>query len=82
MQPDKNGDCIICGGELCRREDDDPITLKKRIKIYNENLEKILSMIQSKNINCFIFDYTDDDITSAANILIDWINNEKNITTS
>ncbi len=45
------GKCDVCGGKLIQRDDDKPEAIKKRLKIYHENTERILKHYDSVKIN-------------------------------
>ncbi|MCL1828674.1 MAG: adenylate kinase [Oscillospiraceae bacterium] len=40
--PKKEGVCDYCGGEVAARSDDDPETVKTRLKVYHEETEPLL----------------------------------------
>jgi len=50
MPPAKEGVCDICGGELYRREDDTPPTIRNRLKIYKKETEELLDFYKSKGV--------------------------------
>lgn len=41
MPPKKDGICDQCGGELIQRKDDEEVTIRNRIKVYNETAEPL-----------------------------------------
>lgn len=46
----KEGICSECQGELYIREDDKPVTIKKRIEVYQNEIQKILEYYTSKGL--------------------------------
>lgn len=44
------GQCDVCGGQLIRRQDDDPEVVKKRIDVYNEETRPLIGYYRRKGI--------------------------------
>jgi adenylate kinase len=44
--PAENGDCLNCGSKVIQRDDDQPETVKERIRIYNEQIFPVLSVLE------------------------------------
>lgn len=52
MKPKISGVCDLCGGEVYRRKDDNPDTLKTRLSQYSEQTEPVISYMR-KHIEHF-----------------------------
>lgn len=50
MKPKVEGICDKCGAKLIRRADDEPETLKERLKIYHDTTEKLIEYYKNENI--------------------------------
>ncbi|PIU42382.1 MAG: adenylate kinase [Candidatus Omnitrophica bacterium CG07_land_8_20_14_0_80_42_15] len=50
IPPKKDGICDKCGGELFQREDDKESTVRNRLKVYEDQTEKLLSYYEKKGI--------------------------------
>jgi adenylate kinase len=50
MKPAKEGICDRCGGELYQREDDKVATIKKRLKVYQEETKDLIEFYRKKGI--------------------------------
>lgn len=52
FQAEKHGldNCDKCGGNLIRRQEDDPEVIKKRIQVYNEETKPLIDYYRSKSI--------------------------------
>lgn len=48
--PEKDGVCDKCGGELIRRADDEPETVKKRLVVYHTETEPLVSFYEERGI--------------------------------
>jgi len=48
--PKKEGICDVCGSPLRIRSDDDEQIIKKRLKIYHEETEPLISFFENKNL--------------------------------
>lgn len=46
--PKKEGVCDACGGELTIRKDDEPETVKNRLKVYHQETEPLLDFYKSR----------------------------------
>jgi len=46
--PKKENICDECGGELTRRKDDDPETVKTRLKVYHEETEPLVGFYKAR----------------------------------
>lgn len=61
--------CDVCGGELTRRKDDEPETVKARLKVYHEETEPLVDFYKSRG-KLFVVDgsqspeYTHDQVLS------------------
>ena len=47
--PLKAGVCDLCGGELYQRTDDNEVTIKERMKVYQESTEPIIEFYTKQN---------------------------------
>lgn len=50
MPPKKEGICDECGAQLVFRDDDQPETVKKRLSVYHEQTEPLISYYKNKGI--------------------------------
>ena len=50
IKPNREGFCDKCSGTLYQREDDKPETVKKRLKVYEEQTEPLIKYYQDKDI--------------------------------
>ena len=48
--PEKDGICDKCGGELIRRDDDVPETIRKRLNVYHEQTEPLREFYSKKKL--------------------------------
>lgn len=48
MRPKKDGVCDICAGELYQREDDKEVTVKNRLKVYQQQTAGLIDYYKSK----------------------------------
>lgn len=48
--PEKEGVCDRCGGKLITRKDDDPDTVRDRLKVYHQQTEPLKAYYQKKGI--------------------------------
>ena len=48
IKPNREGFCDKCSGTLYQREDDKPETVKKRLKVYEEQTEPLINYYQDK----------------------------------
>jgi|UniRef100_A0A7C3YT96 adenylate kinase len=48
--PKVSGKCDICGGELYQREDDMEETIKKRIRVYQEETKELIPFYEKKGL--------------------------------
>jgi adenylate kinase len=48
--PTKSGICDKCGGELYTRDDDRPEAIKKRLEVYREQTEPLISFYRGKGL--------------------------------
>lgn len=51
IPPKKEGICDKCGGELFHRTDDQPATIRERLKVYEEQTKPLLDFYADKLIN-------------------------------
>lgn len=51
-QPKTEGVCDVCGGELKKRADDTPETVKERLKTYHEKTEPLIHFYKEEGILC------------------------------
>lgn len=49
-QPKRKGLCDICSSPLMTREDDEPLAIKRRISLYNEQTLPIINYYKKKNL--------------------------------
>lgn len=45
-----DGICDVCGSELIKRADDEPETIRKRLKVYHESTEPLLEFYKEKGL--------------------------------
>jgi len=50
IRPRKEGICDKCGGELFQREDDKEETVRNRLKVYEQQTEKLLAYYQKRGL--------------------------------
>ena len=50
LKPKVEGICDICGSELVRRHDDEPDTIKERLKIYHNTTEKLIEYYEKEKL--------------------------------
>jgi len=50
QKPRAEGRCDVCGGELCRRPDDRPEVIKERLRVYEEQTQKMRTHYQAKGV--------------------------------
>lgn len=50
MPPKKDGICDLCGGQLYQRKDDEPETVRNRLKVYNEQTVDLIDYYKKRNI--------------------------------
>ncbi len=50
LQPEEEGICDKCGGELYQREDDKPEVIKKRLKEYERKTQPLINYYKEKGI--------------------------------
>ena len=48
--PEKDGICDKCGGELIRRADDEPETVKKRLVVYHNETEPLVHFYKERGL--------------------------------
>lgn len=48
--PEKEGICDKCGGELIRRSDDEPETVRKRLVVYHTETEPLVKFYEERNL--------------------------------
>lgn len=48
--PKKEGVCDECGGELYQREDDKPLSIKKRLEVYLEQTQPLIDFYSEKGV--------------------------------
>ncbi|MEK6845765.1 MAG: nucleoside monophosphate kinase [Nanoarchaeota archaeon] len=48
--PKKAGLCDKCGGKLIQREDDKPVTIKERLRVYNQQTAPLLGYYEKKGL--------------------------------
>jgi adenylate kinase len=60
--------CNKCGGKLVRRKDDEPESIRNRLKVYREQTEPVIDWAKSKKMNLVEIDATGDldEITDRA----------------
>lgn len=46
----KEGICDSCGGELIQRKDDEPASIKERLRVYNEQTAPLIAYYQKKGL--------------------------------
>jgi len=50
QKPRAEGRCDVCGGELYRRPDDRPEVIKERLRVYEEQTQKMRTHYQAKGV--------------------------------
>jgi len=50
LKPKKEGICNICGGELIQRGDDNPESIKKRFREFEEKTKPVLEHYKEKGV--------------------------------
>ncbi len=50
MPPRKEGVCDVCGGELYRRKDDEPSTVRERLKVYREETKDLIAYYEERGL--------------------------------
>ncbi|MBI2579983.1 MAG: nucleoside monophosphate kinase [Candidatus Aenigmarchaeota archaeon] len=50
MPPKVQGKCDKCGSELRHRDDDNPETIRKRLKVFHEETEKVMKYYERKRL--------------------------------
>ena len=50
LPPKKSGVCDKCGGELIQRKDDEPESIKERLKVYQAQTEPLIQWYRSKGL--------------------------------
>lgn len=50
LPPEKEGVCDKCGGELYRRSDDEPETIRRRLKVYAEQTAPLIDYYRQKDL--------------------------------
>lgn len=50
MKPTDAGKCDVCGGELAQRRDDRPEVIRERMRVYQEETEKIRDHYRTKSV--------------------------------
>lgn len=50
MKPKREGFCDRCGGELYQRDDDKVATIKRRLKIYEDQTHGLKEFYKKKNL--------------------------------
>lgn len=63
--PRREGACDGCGGELVRREDDEPETVRRRLKVYHESTEPLKGWYQRKSRLRTVVSHEDVAVTTA-----------------
>jgi adenylate kinase len=60
--------CEKCGGTLVRRKDDEPESIRNRLKVYREQTEPVMEWVKDKKMNLVKIDATGDldEITDRA----------------
>jgi adenylate kinase len=60
--------CNKCGGTLVRRKDDEPESIRNRLKVYREQTEPVIDWVKDKKMNLVEIDATGDldEITDRA----------------
>jgi len=48
--PKIEGTCDICGGELIQREDDKPEVIRRRLQVYHEQTDPVISYYEKNNL--------------------------------
>lgn len=63
-QPKVKGVCDLCGGELKKRADDNPETIKERLKTYHEKTEPLIDFYKKEGLLCTAYGKEDIDHTT------------------
>ncbi len=50
IPPKKEGICDVCGSELVLRDDDQPETVKNRLKVYHEQTQPLIDYYEKKGV--------------------------------
>lgn len=50
LPPKKDGICDLCGGPLYQRKDDEPETVKNRLKVYEEQTVDLIEYYKKRNL--------------------------------
>lgn len=50
IPPKKEGICDVCGSELVLRDDDQPETVKNRLKVYHEQTQPLIEYYTGKGV--------------------------------
>ncbi len=50
IQPEEEGVCDHCGGELVQREDSKPEAVRKRLDVYHEETEPIVDFYEDRDV--------------------------------
>ena len=66
-KPKVDGVCDICGGALVQRKDDQPETVKARLRVYHEQTEPLVGYYKDQNKLCVIHG-TNDKVATAKDI--------------
>lgn len=69
MPPKVEGICDRCGSKLVKRADDNPDTIRQRIKVYYENTEPLIQFYKNEGVleavNINIYSPTTKEDTTA-----------------
>ena len=71
--PKKENVCDECGGELTRRKDDDPETVRTRLKVYHEETEPLVDFYRERG-KLFVVDGSRSPEETNAQVLEVWRN--------
>ena len=69
IQPNSDGTCVDCGGDVVRRKDDDPEVMRRRITVYEEITAPILEALRSHSKLYVKFSPLGDDVDYHSEIL-------------
>jgi adenylate kinase len=60
--------CPKCGGTLTRRKDDEPESIRNRLRVYRDQTQPVIDWVKEKKLNLVEIDATGDldDITARA----------------
>ena len=50
IKPKKEGICDVCGGKLIQRGDDNPESIKKRFRLFEEKTKPVLEYYKKKGL--------------------------------